>query len=179
MPNTRRASWARSTDGHGTVDKPWYRHFWVWFVLAPLVATLLASAITAWLAGAPPALVVDEFVPVAMAVERDQARDRHAAALGLRAHLALGTRHADGQDLVVTLDGAAPPSLQLALVHPTLATHDRAATLERRGAQYAGRIPRTDTRLYVQLGAGSGADEWRLTGVLEPGQDTLELAADR
>lgn len=160
------------------MDKPWYRHFWVWFVLAPLVATLLASALTAYLAGAPPALVVDEFVPVALAVERDQARDRRAAALGLRAHLDFGTRRADGQALSVTLAGAAPPSLHLALVHPTLATRDQAVTLERHGTTYTGRIPRADTRLYVQLGAGTGADEWRLTGVLEPGEDRLELAAD-
>jgi hypothetical protein len=40
------------------IDRPWYRHFWVWFMLAPLIATVLASIVTLLLAGSPPELVV-------------------------------------------------------------------------------------------------------------------------
>jgi hypothetical protein len=40
-------------------DAPWYRHFWVWFVLAPLIAAVVASFVTLYLAGAPPELVED------------------------------------------------------------------------------------------------------------------------
>ncbi len=41
------------------IDKPWYRHFWVWFVLAPLIATVIGSAITLYLAGSGPEIVAD------------------------------------------------------------------------------------------------------------------------
>ena len=40
-------------------EKPWYRHFWVWFILAPLIATVIASMITLFLAGSGPELVND------------------------------------------------------------------------------------------------------------------------
>ena len=45
--------------------KPWYRHFWVWVMLAPLIAAVIASFVTLYLAGPPPALVEDDARPAA------------------------------------------------------------------------------------------------------------------
>lgn len=160
------------------MDKPWYRHFWVWFVLAPLIGTLLASALTVYVAGSEPALVVDEFGPLAMAIERDERRDRRATELGIHAQLSLGARRADGsQRIGVHLDGADPARLDLALIHPTLQKLDRTVTLERDGSDWTGSVVRADTRLYVQLTDGAG--EWRLTGTLDTGRDRLDLAPGR
>lgn len=46
--------------------KPWYRHFWVWVMLAPLIAAVIASFITLYLAGPPPVLVNDDNLPPAV-----------------------------------------------------------------------------------------------------------------
>ena len=156
-------------------EKPWYRHFWVWFVLAPLIATVLGSAFTFYLAGGPPALVVDDFGTIAMAVERDQQRDRRATDLRLAASLRFAPRDGDAEQVTVWLDGAAPERLRLDLIHPTLQASDQRALLERSDAAYAGTVTRADTRLYVELTDETG--DWRLTGVLDRGAETLDLAA--
>jgi hypothetical protein len=46
-------------------DKPWYRHFWVWFMLAPLIAAVIASVVTLYLAGPAPAVVESGSAPAA------------------------------------------------------------------------------------------------------------------
>lgn len=155
------------------MSKPWYRHFWVWFTLAPLIATVAASMVTLFLAGSPPALVVDEFGAIAMVVEQDQRRLRRAAELGMAATVDVaGT--GPGSRVTVRLEGPAPPALRLALVHPTLATLDRATDLVRDGDAWRGVVERADTRLYVQLGDAAG--DWRITGELPRGADAVRLA---
>jgi hypothetical protein len=153
------------------MDKPWYRHYWVWIVLAPLIATVVASFVTLYLAGAPPALVVDDFGQIAMAIEQDQARDRRAAELRVAASVVVDA----GGEVTVRLAGAAPPRLALELVHPTLEALDRSVMLARDGDAYRGRIERPDARLYLQLTDDAG--EWRLTGELPRGTTAAELGA--
>lgn len=160
------------------MEKPWYRHFYVWLVLAPLIATVIGSFVTLFLAGAPPSLVVDDFGQIAMAIEQDQQRDRRAAELGVSARLQLDPRAAQGgHPVAVSLAGAAPDQIRLELIHPTLDSRDQAVMLSRQGEVYAGVVPLADTRLYVQITDAAG--EWRLTGVLERGSGTLQLAPDR
>jgi hypothetical protein len=141
----------------------------VWIVLAPLIAVVAASFFTLYLAGAPPALVVDDFGQIAMAIEQDQVRDRRADELGLSAGVAVD---ASGE-VTVRLDGAAPPRLVLELIHPTLEELDRSVMLARYGDAYRGRIERHDARLYVQLTDDAG--DWRLTGELARGAGSAEL----
>jgi hypothetical protein len=118
-----------------STDKPWYRQFWLLFVLAPLVVVVIASFATLIIAGAPPALVVDDFGAVALAIEQDRARDLRAAELGLRAEIRFlesgGTHRVQAR-----LEGATPPTLHLQLVHPTRDSLDRRATLESAGGEY-------------------------------------------
>lgn len=160
------------------MDKPWYRHFYVWLVLTPLIATVIGSFFTLYLAGSPPSLVVDDFGQIAMAIEQDQQRDRRAAQLGVRARLQLDPRAAEaGQAVALDLAGAAPDRVRLELIHPTLDTRDRSVMLTRQGDIYVGVVPRADSRLYVQVTDDAG--EWRLTGVLERGAGSLELAPGR
>ena len=158
--------------------KPWYRHFWVWFILTPVIGSVIAGFVTLYLAGAPPSLVVDDFGQIAMAVELDQQRDRRAVELGVAARLQFDAPSGDSARAVtVSLSGAAPDSLRLELIHPTLEQMDRHVILKRRGNLYAGTMQRADTRLYVMISDAAG--NWRLTGVLEPRQEVLELKAGR
>jgi hypothetical protein len=159
-----------------TGAKPWYREFWLWFILAPLIATVIGGFATLIIAGAPPALVVDDFGQIAMAVERDQARDRRAAEMGLAAELRM-TPGVDTQDQAVrvTLNGDSPAGLWLQLIHPTREDLDQKIPLERAEHGYDGTAARPDTRVYVQI-TDAGAT-WRLTGELQPGQQAIELLA--
>jgi hypothetical protein len=154
--------------------KPWYREFWLWFILTPLIATVIGGLATLIIAGAPPALVVDDFGQIAMAVEQDQARDRRATELRLAAEMRLAAG-APGETVSLTLTGDTPPGLWLQFIHPTRDDLDQRIWLEHVGASYAGRAARPDTRVYLQL---TDADAtWRLTGELQPGQSSVELRA--
>lgn len=155
--------------------KPWYREFWLWFVLAPVIATVIAGFATLIIAGAPPSLVVDDFGQIAMAVEQDQARDRRAAELGLAATLQVGPDPSGQQEVRVRLAGDSPPQLSLRFVHPTREELDWRVALDRSGDGYRGLSRQPDTRVYLLL---MDADEsWRLTGELRPGERSVELQA--
>jgi len=156
-----------------TGARPWYRQFWLWFTLTPLAIVVLASLVTLWLAGAPPALVVDDFGPVALAIEKDDARDSRATALGLRA--AIRFTPAASAQVTVELAGDAPAALELRLIHPTRAERDRRATLAPAGGVYAGALALPAGRMYVEL--GDTPRTWRLTGELGPGERELALQA--
>ncbi len=151
-------------------SKPWYREFWLWFVLAPLIATVIGGFATLIIAGAPPALVVDDYSEITLSVERERERDRRAQALGLVAELALDD--ATGS-VTVQLAGAAPERLRLDLLHPTLEERDARAWLDRDGASYHGTVRRSAGRLYLQLADDSAT--WRLTGELGAGQRSVRL----
>jgi hypothetical protein len=157
-------------------ERPWYRHFWVWFTLMPVIGSVIAGFVTLYLAGAPPALVVDDFGRLAMAVELDQQRDRHAAELGVGARLELRPQPADGRQTVsISLTGVAPDRLTLELIHPTLAQRDQRLLLRRNNGIYTGSVVRANTRLHVLISDEQAS--WRLTGILAAGQDGLDLKA--
>ena len=158
------------------LEKPWYRQFWVWFMLTPLIATVLASVVTLFLAGSTPDLVVDDFGQIAMAIDQDQSRDHRAAELGLTAQLQFDPRPASGgQAVAVSLSGASPQRLRLDLIHPTRSDMDQSVLLSRTGDVYSGVVPRPASRMYVQITDEAGA--WRLTGQLGAGRTSVDLAA--
>jgi hypothetical protein len=159
-------------------ERPWYRHVWLWIMLVPLIGSVIAGFVTLYLAGAPPALVVDDFGKIAMAVEMDQQRDRHAAELGLGARLEFGDPlEGNGRTVAISLSGAAPDRLKLELIHPTLEQMDQRVLLKRTDHAYTGSVVKPDTRLHVLISDEQGS--WRLTGILAAGQDALDLRAGR
>lgn len=162
-----------------TPDLPWYRHLWVWLVMIPPAAAVVAGFVTAWLAGAPPALVVDDYSEIAMATELQRARDQLASNLGLTARLAIDG-DGDAARLRVEVnarqpDFRSPDRLQLQLIHPTHQERDQAVELGRNGAGYTGRIIRPASRVYVALSDLDG--QWRLTDELPAGAARLDLEA--
>ena len=157
-------------------ERPWYRHVWLWIMLVPLIASVIAGFVTLYLAGAPPALVVDDFGKIAMAVELDQQRDRHAAELDLGARLEFGDLPVGSSRTVsISLSGTAPDRLRLELIHPTLEHMDQHVLLKRNADVYTGSVVRADTRLHVLI--SDEQESWRLTGILAAGQDVLDLQA--
>lgn len=157
-----------------TRPRPWYRQFWLWFVLSPLVVVVIASFVTLFIAGRPPALVVDDYRQIPLVVERDRARELRAAELGVSAELQF-TAAADGsRRVLVDLQGDSPARLRLDLIHPTREEFDQSTVLHRTGAVYAGLVQPPLNRVYVSL--HDEADTWRLTGTLPAGADSMRLA---
>ena len=159
-------------------NAPWYRHVWVWLLMIPPAGAVIGGFLTAWLAGGPPALVVDDYSEIALTTERRQARDGRARELGLLAKLSL-TVAAGAADIARVQISASsaqyrePEGVELQLIHPTREELDQSVVLTRNGDGYAGSLSRAPTRLYVQLADLDG--EWRLIGELPSSATTLEM----
>ncbi|RFA31244.1 hypothetical protein CAI21_00965 [Alkalilimnicola ehrlichii] len=76
---------------HNTEDnRPWYRQFWFWLVMAPPIASFFAggSLIVASVIHSD-SMVVDDYAKVGRAMHKYLARDELAADLGVSARLYL------------------------------------------------------------------------------------------
>ena len=161
-------------------DKPWYKHLWVWLAMLPPAAAVIGGLTTAWLAGGPPALVVDDYADIAKVTVERAVRDRRASELGLGAELSLQplseTRSQLRLSLAVTMPGyAQPDGLQLELIHPTREERDQLIELQRSGSVYVGELESPAGRVYLQLSDPDGG--WRLVGELPDGASGQTLSA--
>lgn len=159
-------------------DKPWYRHLWPWLAMLPPAAAVVGGLATAWLAGGPPALVVDDYADIARVTVERAARDRRASELGLSAELSLrpitGARSRVRLALAATNPAyAAAGELQLELIHPTREDRDQRVDLRRSGSVYTGELDSPAGRIYLQL--SDPDDGWRLVGELPAGASRQSL----
>ncbi|HXF46738.1 MAG TPA: FixH family protein [Burkholderiaceae bacterium] len=134
---------AAALDAERQAGLPWYRHGWVWFVIAiPLVAVLggIATAIVALRTG--DGVVAADYYKRGLAINEALSRRERARALGLEAELtADGIDGGDRVRLSVRAAGALPPepTVTVRLVHPARAGADRTALLARTAAASDGR----------------------------------------
>lgn len=161
-------------------DKPWYRHLWPWLAMLPPAAAVVGGLTTAWLAGGPPALVVDDYADIARVTVERAERDRRALELGLSADLSLqpvaAGRAAVSLVLAATKPAYAPPAvLQLELIHPTREERDQRVELRRSGSVFVGELDAPDGKTYLQLSDPSGG--WRLIGELPANAASQSLTA--
>lgn len=159
-------------------SRPWYRHFWVWFLMVPPAATVIFWAVILATTATAPSLVVDDYAKMGLVYEQQQARDAAAARRGLagRIHVA---REAGTATVVITGLEQAPDRLRLTLAHPTEAEHDRRAVLRREGAGiYRGDLGgAAPNRRYVEIRPVDG--DWRLGGELAANRSDLDLRPPR
>lgn len=159
-------------------NRPWYREFWVWFVIALPLSVVIAGISTAVIAiSGADSLVVDDFQKVGLVARRENARERQATALNVNAVIALDRDH--GQ-ITVRLGGeAAPSQLRLNLHHPTQPAMDRSALLLRdETGLYYGNIG-SDLQGHWHLRLDDAQNKWRLGGMLASDQQLLELNGQR
>lgn len=160
-------------------QRPWYRQFWPWFVAFPPAATVVGGLVTAWLAGAGPSLVVDDYGQIGKVTAQRAFRDERARELGLSARLTIAAVAGDGKvRVLLTADDLRtdlPAEIRLRLVHPTRADLDAEALLRGSTGFYTGRIERPVGRLYVHI--NDLEETWRLVGELAPRAAELELRA--
>lgn len=155
-------------------DRPWYRHFWVWFLIAPPAATVIFWAVILTTMASPPSLVVDDYGKIGLAYEDEQARDAAARELGVTGRL--DVRREGGRVTVALVGLDDPPQrLRVTLAHPTEAARDRTATLERNGGGlYRGELGgAAPGRRYVTLLPDDGG--WRLAGELSASRTDMSL----
>ncbi|MDF3031817.1 MAG: hypothetical protein K0R03_2375 [Moraxellaceae bacterium] len=155
--------------------KPWYRHPWVWFMLALPASAVIAGIATVVIAVVhQDSLVRDDWYKEGKAINQSIARDSAATRLGLAAGLRID---AVTGEVIVNLrqkNAAAvqPATLTLNFSHPTLASADQSLTLARRDGSYRGQLAQPlKGRYAVEL----GSPEWRLTGVRDFPREEFSL----
>ncbi|MBI5751925.1 MAG: FixH family protein [Hydrogenophilales bacterium] len=119
-------------------QRPWYRDYWPWFLIALPASAVVAGFITLWLAiQSDDGVVVDDYYKQGLAINRTLARDETAARLQLAAHMRLA-----GGNVELTLSGrlaSHPDRITLRIAHPTRAGMDQTAVLTHIGnGRYTG-----------------------------------------
>ncbi len=151
--------------GSSLDNKPWYRQFWPWFLIALPASVVVAGLTTVYIAfkGADH-LVNDNYYRDGLAINQRLEQDQVALKMGLTADISLD---AESGELFVVIKGAeiSAKQLFLQLLHPTDENRDRDYIL----SLMAPNRYRVDLnvglnhRYYLRLFPESGR-EWRLNG---------------
>ena len=157
---------------------PWYRQFWPWFLIALPGSVVIASIITITLAvKTSDSLVRDDYYKEGLAINRNLARERMAAELGVRIQL---DYDAATQTLTASLNDAPVGMLDelvLQLVHPTLNALDTEIRLSQTAdARYTGVAghPLNDIAWHLEI--GPNGESWKISNRWNPvSQPSLEL----
>lgn len=161
--------------GVGDQGKPWHKHSWPWLLMVAPALSIVGGVAMMWLALASnDGLVADDYYKQGLAINQTLARERAAAASGLRARVTFG---ADFAGVRVVLTGTSGSSvLALRLVHPTRVGFDRVVMLHSvGGGVYDGALERPAFGHWNVL-LEDGARTWRLWGALRiPSDSALTL----
>ncbi|MBS0376367.1 MAG: FixH family protein [Proteobacteria bacterium] len=154
--------------------RPWYREPMLWLVMAIPALTVIGGLTTVVLAHRhSDDVVADDYRKEGLAVNRDPARDRAAAELGVTASVSL-----HGGLLAVHLErgrAADPGQLVVVLSHATRAEHDRLVPLRATApGDYAGVVPPL-ARGHWYLEVSPPDRRWRLAGEFTDAPAALEL----
>lgn len=157
-----------------TKTRPWYQEFWLWFVLAPPMASIVLglSLLGTALINAD-SMVVDDYYAVGRALHRTQEKELRAGELGINGQLVLDR---EGGAITLHLQGEQelPRTLSLELSHATHASRDIELALERDSTglyRADARRPITG-RYYLRL--ASEADGWLI--IRDMGAEQRELS---
>lgn len=154
-------------------DNHWYKQPWIWFVIALLVATMLASFMMLFIATLnAPDLVIEDYANIDELTEKTRQQDRRAAELNLTA-----TVYVDQAAVRVELNSdtmtVMPDTVIVRARNSTLAELDTQAELTRSGETYAGELslPGNAYDLLIEDPLG----DWRLSKRMfgRPAQTTL------
>jgi len=142
---------------------PWYRHPWVWLLIAlPSVAVIVGFILLYLAITTNDGLVVDDYYQQGLAINQVLARDRAAAEHGLEAHITLDIVNNRVNVQLTSRDALLPETLTLSFLHPTIPGHDQQIRLTRIGDdRYRGHFDDLRNGHWdVQLETGV----WRLFG---------------
>jgi len=162
--------------------KPYYREFWFWGVMAPLIAVqfVVAALLTAALYGADD-VVVDNYYKQGRLINQSFAQDARATELELVADLSFNMDSGEVTLAVSAVESLSLPGrLLLVMDHPVRAELDQHLELRRTGERrYSAELDRAPEHewfltLYPELDLDQRREaQWRLRGraEFEAGQD--------
>jgi hypothetical protein len=144
--------------------RPWYTHFWLWFIILLPASVVVASIITVIIAFQnADSLVADNYYKDGLAINQVIARDKAAAQLRLTANLEIDELVGE---LRVSIKGNLSEHtdvLQMAWFHPTKKKRDFTLTLRNTVAgEYVGQLEsEVSGRWYLEI-SGMIPQPWRL-----------------
>lgn len=177
--------------------QPWYKQFWAWFILSPLIVVVIVSSITVTIAvkGADDR-VIDNYYKEGRMINMRLDEDLLAKSMGITATLVFDDEIDELSLRLQQNTPVFPELLQLELSHPIQAELDYVVKLRRVASnQYAAELPPQPlrNRWYLRLlptaedqkakGNDGSSDEidrrWRLRGEINfDHTQTITLQAD-
>jgi len=159
-------------------EGPWYKQFWLWFIVTPLLVVFALGFTMLYMAiKTNDGVVVDNFYKDGKGIYVRNDEDALARERGLRAEL----RWVDDQ-LLVALSGdlaPMPEALKLLFIFPTAQAGDVSLVLQHQGlGQYQGRLPSPVTgNRQLQIQPMGESITWRLhgAGILPPASAAMTL----
>ena len=159
-----------------TDTKPWYRHFWAWFVLAIPAASVVMGISLVYVASQNKvSMVKDDYYKEGKAINQRIDKLKRAIALGLTAEVSFSRETGDLLVTIPQLEDTGPERLKLALIHPTLEARDETITLVRapESAYWAKLSPDKQGYFNVQL---TNTDlDWELYGAINFNNPQVDL----
>lgn len=163
---------------HEYDEGPWYKQFWLWFMLIPLGILIMASFYLLYLAiTTHDGVVVDNFYRDGKGYAVRYEEDAFARAMQLQ-----GNVQWQDNAIKVSLGGdlaPLPDVMELLIIFPTNDDFDVTVPLEHRGlGEYVGQLPsKVEGKRHIQLHPLNTEQEWRLhaTDVMVPPTDPLVL----
>lgn len=163
-----------------TFTKPWYKQFWVWFIiLIPASAVVMGIALVYVATQNQVSLVRDDWYKDGLAINRRIDKQLQAKALGLTAEVSF-SRENGALNVEIPDLSPKPNGLQLVLIHPTRASDDKTLNLAITPANsYWTQLNKQITgRYYLQI--SSPEQGWQLDGNINFNNThvKLQLAAE-
>ena len=161
-----------------TIVQPWYKHFWLRFILTPLFIVMAAGFFMLYLAIATSdGVIIDNPYKDGKGFVERTIEDDYARSHQLNAQLEW-----NALSIAIELSGdlaPMPEQLDLLLAHPTAKTFDVTVTLKHQGlGQYKGTlIEAVNGRRQLLLQPIDTTQGWRLhyDGIVPPESNRLEL----
>ncbi|GGO75787.1 membrane protein [Marinobacterium nitratireducens] len=157
---------------------PWYKQPWLWFILAPVIASVISGGTFLYFSiVSADGIVKDDYYKVARGFNLNTEPLENAQRLGLSGDLLIDDVTGD---IALTLAGALPADLEqleLEVVHPTHQQYDQLITLRRLAGsdRFSGNLqkPLHQGKRYLLL--RPAGHEWNLRAEALPPYDPLTI----